>query len=471
MTRFDPALRNMSVVVALGAIMTVLDTTIVNVAVHVLGRDLHTSLSTIQWVLTGYTLALSMTIPVTGWAVDRFGARRLWITSLAVFIAGSVLCGFAWSAVSLIAFRVLQGVGGGLLMPVGQTMLARAAGPDRMGRVMAVVSIPAMLAPALGPVFGGVLLDHLSWRWLFFVNVPVCAAALLLAIRLLPRVDAHRGTAITLDGWGFAMLSPGLAMLVYGLAQAGDGAHLSSPRVFVGLAAGAALLGAFTVRALRRGDRALVDVRLFGSRPFATAVTALLFYSVGMFGVLILVPLYDQTVRGGDALDAGLLTAPLGIGAILSMPLAGRFVDRAGSRLPGIAGVLVVLLGTSAFTLVDSHVAVPLLATAVFVIGLGHGMIIPSLLAGAYKGLPRLSIPNATTAASIMVRVGSALGGAVLAVVLQIALRHADHLAVAFATSFWWALGLTAVSLIPAVLIPRPAPTAADPRAVPIDTA
>src|SRR5262249_31999178 len=152
--RFDAALRNLSLVVAVGAIMTVLDTTIVNVAVNVLGRDLDASLSTIQWVLTGYTLALSMTIPITGWAVQRFGARTMWIISLVLFIAGSVLCCAAWSAESLIVSRVLQGVGGGLLMPVGQMMLARAAGPQRMGRAMAVVSVPAMLAPALGPVLG-----------------------------------------------------------------------------------------------------------------------------------------------------------------------------------------------------------------------------------------------------------------------------------------------------------------------------
>src|SRR5690242_7772500 len=126
-------------------------------SVHVLGRDLHASLSTIQWVITGYTLALSMTIPLTGWATQHFGGRTVWLVALSLFIGGSVLCGLAWSAVSLIVFRVIQGIGGGLLMPVGQTMLARAAGPQRLGRVMAVVSIPAMLAPALGPVFGGAL--------------------------------------------------------------------------------------------------------------------------------------------------------------------------------------------------------------------------------------------------------------------------------------------------------------------------
>ncbi|MFD0883905.1 MFS transporter [Streptosporangium algeriense] len=185
-TRSDLALPAVSITVVLGTIMAMLDATIVNVAIDVLGRDLRVPLGTVQWTVTGYTLALSMTIPVTGWAIGRFGAKTTWITSLVLFGAGSVLCGAAWSVGALIAFRVLQGIGGGLLMPIAQTLLTRAAGPERLGRVMAVISIPSMLAPVLGPLLGGVLVDHLSWRWMFYVNVPVCVAALLPAVRLLP---------------------------------------------------------------------------------------------------------------------------------------------------------------------------------------------------------------------------------------------------------------------------------------------
>ncbi|MEW9533513.1 MDR family MFS transporter [Microbispora sp. NPDC049125] len=468
-TEFDPALRKTSLVVALGAIMTVLDTTIVNVAVTVLGRDLHSSLATIQWVITGYTLALSMTIPITGWAVERFGAKTMWITSLVLFVGGSVLCGMAWSAGSLIAFRLVQGVGGGLLMPIGQTMLARAAGPARMGRAMAVIAIPAMLAPALGPVLGGLLLDHLAWRWMFYVNVPVCAAALLLAARLLPP-DGERATAGRLDTLGLALLSPGLAALVYGLAQAGEGAGPGDARVVWGVAGGLALLAAFVVHSLRSGDRALVNVRLFADRAFGTSAGALLFYSVGMFGMLILVPLYDQVVRGGGTLDAGLLVAPLGVGAILTMPVAGRVTDRYGPKAPGIAGIACVLAGTFAFTLAGASTSLPFLAAALFVVGLGHGLIVPSLTAGAYSGLLPAAIPSATTAATIVIRVASALGSAVLAIVLQILIRsgvpgsggtlagaagHPGALADAFAGSFRWAFALLALCLIPALFVPR----------------
>jgi EmrB/QacA subfamily drug resistance transporter len=407
-----------------------------------------------------------MTIPITGWAVRRFGSRTLWLTSLGLFIAGSVLCGLAWSPLSLIAFRVLQGIGGGLLMPVGQTMLARAAGPERMGRVMAVVSIPAMLAPALGPVFGGWLLHEVSWRWMFFINVPVCAVALAMAVRLLPPDPAEGRGDARLDVLGLALLSPGLAALVYGLSQAGGTGNLGNARVLVGLVAGAVLLAAFAVHALRRRERALVDLRLFADRGFGMASAALFFYCVAMFGVMILLPLYDQIVRGGDTLDAGVLIAPLGAGAILTMLIAGRLTDRVGARVPAVAGVLLVLAGTAWLTTADAHTGRALLLATVFVIGLGHGLVTPSIMAAAYVRLPRTAIPAATTGATIVVRVGAALGAAVLAIVLQLRSPSADalltasgdRLAPAFAGSFWCAFAIAAVAVLPALLLPRPAP-------------
>ncbi|MFC4589495.1 MDR family MFS transporter [Sphaerisporangium corydalis] len=472
-TGFDPALKRMALVVALGAIMTILDTTIVNVAINTLGRDFDTSLSTIQWVITGYTLALSMTIPITGWVVERFGAKTMWLTSLTLFIAGSLLCGIAWSAPSLIAFRVVQGIGGGLLMPVGQSMLAREAGPQRMGRAMAVIAVPGMLAPVLGPVLGGGILDHLAWRWLFYVNVPFCAIALLLAIRLLPK-DEDRRADSRLDGVGLALLSPGLAATVYGLSQVGEGDGLTGAGALAGLGAGLVLIVSFVVWSLRRGERALLDLRVFRYRGFLLAVGTLVLYSAAIFGVLVLTPLYYQIMRGASALDAGLLLAPLGVGAIITMPLAGRFTDRLGSRGIGMTGVAVATAGTLALTQIDAATAVPVLAVALFVVGLGHGLILPSMSAAFYQGMPKTSIPAATTVSNIAIRVASSLGVAMLAVVLQIRLRSgvpgsdgtladaaahgadaAGAVTQAFSGSFWWAVALGALALVPATLIPR----------------
>src|SRR5437868_2127664 len=174
-------------VVVVGAIMAILDVTVVNVAINDLAREFETPLSTIQWVATGYTLALATVIPLTGWASARFGTKRLYMISIGLFVGGSMLAGFAWSAESLIAFRVLQGLGGGMIMPAGMTILTQAAGPRRVGQVMSVVGIPMLLGPILGPILGGYLVDEVSWRWIFFINLPIGILALFMAGTILQR--------------------------------------------------------------------------------------------------------------------------------------------------------------------------------------------------------------------------------------------------------------------------------------------
>jgi EmrB/QacA subfamily drug resistance transporter len=471
----DPQLRKLALVILFGTIMTVLDTTIVNVALNDLGRDLHSSLSTIQWVITGYTLALSMTIPLTGWAVRRFGGRTVWLVSLVLFGAGSVLCGLAWSVPALIAFRVLQGIGGGALMPVGQTMLAQAAGPNRMGRVMAFIAVPAMLAPVLGPVLGGVILDNLAWRWLFFVNIPVCVIAVALAVRFLPK-GAHRpDVAVRLDTLGLLLFSPGLAALVYGLSEAGNGAGLASVKVVASVAVGAVLLLAGVLHAVRRAGQALIDVRLFRRRSFAVPVGAFFFYGIGLFGAMILLPLFFQLVHGASSLEAGLRVAPLGLGAIGTMTISGRLSDRYEPRIIAGGGVLTVVLGLLACTQVTASTSTVLLAVVVFVIGLGHGLTMPPLMAAAYRGLDRSEAPAASTASNVVLRVGTAIGPALLAVALQSAIRDrvpgasgsladasravangaANQIAQAFGTGFWWATAAGVIALVLVLTIPK----------------
>jgi EmrB/QacA subfamily drug resistance transporter len=465
-------------VVVVGTIMAILDATIVNVAIPTLGRELHATISTIQWVATGYLLAFASVIPLTGWASGRFGARRVWIAALLLFMTGSVLAGSAWSVEALIGSRVVQGLGGGLLMPVGQTILAQAAGPQRMGRVMSVVGVPMLLAPIFGPVIGGALLDQASWRWIFFVNLPVGVAAVLLAWRLLPATPA--GGRGGLDLPGLALLPPGIAILVYGLSEAGGGGFGSAPAL-AGIAAGASLLAAFVLHARRRGERALLDVSLFARPGFAAAAATNLLVGVALFGALILLPLYFQLVRGESPLATGLLLAPQGLGAAVAMPVAGRLTDRIGARRVIPAGILLALAGTAAYTKIAAGTSYVFLAVALFVIGLGLGGTVMPSMAVAYQSVPGAAVAHATSAVNVIQRIAGSVGTALLAVVLQRSIesrlpaaggiarlaglsedaraRVAPALADGFGASFRVAAVLVAAALVPALLLPalRPA--------------
>jgi EmrB/QacA subfamily drug resistance transporter len=469
-------------VVVLGMLLAILDATIVNVAVPTLGDEFKTSISTIQWVMTGYLLAFASVIPLSGWASERFGARRVWIGSLLLFLAGSTLAGTAWSIDSLIAFRVVQGFGAGLIMPVGQTILARAAGPQRIGRVMSVIGIPMLLGPIFGPVIGGAIVDQVSWRWIFFVNVPVGLAALLLAWRLLPAQPTRDGGK--LDALGLALLSPGLALFVYGMSEAGATGDFGSGRALGGIVLGLALVAAFVGHASRRGRQALVDVTLFARRGFAAAAGATLFIGIALFGALILLPLYYQLVRGESPLTTGLLLMPQGLAAAVAMPIAGRLTDEVGARVVIPAGIGLALVGLAAFTQVGADTSYALLAAALFVIGLGLGSTIMPSMAVAYQAVPREAVAQATSSINVIQRIAGSVGTALLAVVLQRAIasslpgadggigslaalsaderaRVAPALADAFGTTFWVAFGLVAAAVVPALLLPRTRRTAA----------
>lgn len=469
----DRKLFGLGAVVVVGTVLSILDSTIVNVATRTLGQQFHTSISTIQWVLTGYLLGFAAVIPVTGWASNRFGAKRVWIGALALFLAGSALAGAAWSVESLIAFRVLQGVGGGLILPVGQAILAQAAGPQRMGRVMSMIGLPLLMSSVAGPIIGGLIVSTVSWRWIFFVNLPVGAVAIILAVRLLPAVDPR--PADRLDLRGLLLISAGVAMFTYGMSEAGV-SGFGNVRSLGFLVTGAALIGLYAVHAVARKGRALIDLALFRRRGFATAVLTNLLIAVALFGMLVLVPLYWQLVRGQDALGTGLLLVPQALGAAAAMPLAGRVTDRAGAGVVVPVGIGLAMLGTLAYTQIAADTSYLMLAAALFVIGLGLGATITPSMAAAYQSLPRSEVPAATSALHTIQRLGASVGTAVLAVVLQRAitadvpavdggalgpLAPADRervsvaLAHAFGSTFWVALALIAIAMVPALLMPR----------------
>jgi EmrB/QacA subfamily drug resistance transporter len=427
----------------------------VNVALATLSRELHATISEIQWVVTGYMLSLAAVIPITGWAAKRFGAKRVYILSLALFTAGSALCGLATDTTQLIIFRVLQGVGGGMILPLGQLMLAEAAGPKRMGRVMSVVAIPMMLAPILGPTLGGLIVQNMSWRWIFYVNVPIGVIGVIAALRVLPKVKP--GPVERLDAKGLALMATGLPLLTYGLAEVGVTGGFSSPKVIVPFVLGIVLVAAFVMHALRVPNP-LLDVRLYRRPTFSSASFAMFCLGAALFGGMILLPLYWQGVRFESVVDTGLLTAPQGLGAAFAMPIAGKLTDRMGGGPLALFGVTLCTVATIPFALIGAHTSILYLSVAMFIRGIGIGFGFMPAMAAAFASLKRSELASATPQLNVLQRVGGSIGTAVLAVVLQRSLTGVHTLsgaAHAYGTAFWASAGLSALAIIPCVILLR----------------
>jgi EmrB/QacA subfamily drug resistance transporter len=403
---------------------------------------------------------------------ERYGAKRVWMISVALFGLGSALCGLAWSSESLIFFRVLQGFGGGMIMPVGMSLMTQTAGPQRVGRVMSVIGVPILLGPILGPVIGGLIVDSVSWRWIFFVNIPIAGVALAMAARLL-HADAGRADAGRFDWIGLLLLSPGLAGIVFGLSETETHGGIGAPIAWGPIAAGVVLVALFVLHA-RRAERPLIDVRLFRSVGFSASAATTFLLGGALFGALIILPLYYQVARGESALTAGLLMAPQGLGAAMAMPIAGRLTDRVGGGRVALVGLVVMTLGTIPFAFIDAHTSYGLLGGLLVVRGIGMGATMMPAMAAAYATLERNEVPRATSALNVMQRIGGSLGAALLAVVLQhqltlglgggaggtlgrvpeqLRVRIEEPLAAAFAHTFWWAVGLNVVALVPATVL------------------
>lgn len=470
--RLEPALIKVGVVVVLGTIMSILDTTIVAVALHTLSGDFRVNFSTIQWVTTGYLLSLAVVIPVSGWAIHRIGAKPVYMVSLALFVLGSILCGFAWSATSLIFFRVLQGLGGGMIMPVGQSIMARAAGPHRMGRVMGIIGVPQLLGPILGPVIGGLIVSNTSWRWIFFVNVPIGILALWLAKDFLPK--SERDNQHRFDLLGFLLLSPGLVLVVFGLSQVANEGGFRGASVWDTLIGGLVLVALFVLRSTKALEP-LIDMRLFKDRTFSVASIGIFLTGATLYGTMFLLPLYYQVDRGDAAWKAGLMMAPQGIGAAIVMRYAGSLSDRKGPRYVAAFGMALLALGTFFYTGVSATSSYYFLGLALFVRGIGLGFGMMPVFAASYRNLTHQNVPKATSATNIIRQIGGSLGVAVFAVVLQtqIAQRFPrtgaqlqaglitptandlQKIATAFGHSFWWSFGTCALGIVPALFLPK----------------
>ena len=484
--KIDGAILRVAGVMVLGGIMSILDITVVNVALPTFQTDFGTvnepiAYSHVAWTVTAYTLALATVIPLTGWAADRFGTKRLYLVAIGLFTAGSVLCAMASSIDMLIAFRVAQGLGGGMLMPLGMTIMTKAAGPNRIGRLMAILGVPLLLGPILGPILGGWLIDNASWHWIFLINAPIGVVAFVYAYIVLPSDSPEPSESF--DFLGVLLLSPGLALFLFGISSLpAKGGELTAPRVWVSMLAGVLLMLAFVWHAFRP-EYPLLDLRLFKNRNFTVSTIAMFLFAVAFFGGILLVPTYFQQVRGESTLDAGLLIAPQGIGAILTMPIAGALVDRypIGRIVP--FGIVLIAIGMFGFTQIEADTSYGLLIGLLFVMGLGMGATMMPLFTSALKTLTNHEVARGSTLLNITQQIASSVGVAVISVMLTNRLQDsplalpaiaaqqdpevADQMgpaavaeglaeaAGAFADTYWLAFALVLLTFVPVCFLPR----------------
>ncbi|MFI5954573.1 DHA2 family efflux MFS transporter permease subunit [Cryptosporangium sp. NPDC051539] len=484
--KITPDILKVAGVVVLGAIMSILDITVVNVALPTFQTEFGTvdaplDYARVAWTVTGYTLALATVIPLTGWAADRFGTKRLYMTAIALFTIGSALCAAAWNIEALIGFRVLQGLGGGMLMPLGMTIMTRAAGPKRMGRLMAILGVPMLLGPIGGPILGGWLIDAASWHWIFLINVPIGIGALIYSYVVLPADAAQPSESF--DFIGMLMMSPGLALFLYGVSSIPGEGSVTANKVWIPALIGILLIVSFVIYSFKP-KHPLLDLRLFRNRNLAVSITTMFLFAVAFFGGLLLVPTYFQQIRGESVLMAGLLVAPQGLGAMVTMPIAGTLSDKipVGRIVPfGLVAIVIAMFGLTQITATTSY---GVLILWLFIMGLGMGMTMMPIMTSALKTLTNHEVARGSTLLNITQQIASSVGVALMSVLLTNGLKDGklalpaiaaqrdprvaeqiggpgavakglSEAADAFAHVYWVAAGLTVLTLVAAFFLPR----------------
>lgn len=398
----------------LGLVMQILDVTILNVALATLGREFGVTAATLQWVLTSYMISLAVFIPSSGWIADRFGSKRTFLFAVVTFTLASMLCGASQSIGMLIAARFLQGVGGGMLVPVGQAMLFRAFPPHERAKASAVLSIPITVAPALGPVLGGALVQYVSWRWIFFINLPVGALALVFTLVFLrEEARVHPGR---FDLPGFVLAGGGLAALLFGLDQGSQVGWLQTT-VWVSLGMALLLIGGLVWRELTVAEP-ILDVRLLGGRLFGTGNALLLCMTVAMFGMLFLIPLYLQNLRGVSPMTAGLVLMPQAVAMLVAVQVSSRIYGRVGPRRLVASGIVVFVLVSASMQLIGPTTPIWAVAVRLVLIGFALGTLMNPLQTATFTQIPSELMGHASSMFNVSRQTATALGTAVVATVL-----------------------------------------------------
>jgi EmrB/QacA subfamily drug resistance transporter len=427
----DARLLRIAGVCVLASVMAILDATVVSVAQRTFIAQFETTQAVVAWTMTGYTLALATVIPLTGWAADRFGTKRLFMGSVLFFTLGSLLCAMAPTITLLVAFRVVQGLGGGMLMPLTFTILTREAGPKRLGRLMAVLGIPMLLGPIGGPILGGWLIDTYAWEWIFLINLPIGLLALVLAAVVFPKDEPQ--PAESFDFIGMLLLSPGLAAFLYGVSSIPAHGTVANRQVWIPASIGLVLIVAFMFHALFRADHPLIDLRLFKNRVLALANATMFLFAVAFFGAGLLFPSYFQQLLGQTPMQSGLHLVPQGLGAMATMPIGGRIMDKRGPGYVVLVGISLIAtgMGTFAYGVYHQYPYMPVLLIGLAVMGMGMGCTMMPVSGSAVGTLAPHQVARGSTLINVNQQVAGSIGSALMSVILTSQFNRSEYVAAA----------------------------------------
>jgi len=406
---------SVSIVFVAGMFMSIMDGTIVNVALPTLSRQFNATGTSIDAVVVGYLVSLAIIIPASGWLGDRFGTKRILLSALALFTVSSALCGLATSLPMLIGFRILQGVGGGALTPVGTAILYRTFPPAERVQVARILNIPTVFAPATGPVLGGLLIDKLSWHWIFYVNVPIGIAAFLFGLLFLE--EYRRESVGHFDLAGFTLAGIGLALTMYALSE-GSNYGWTSTSILISGILGLITLVAFVFVELR-STHPILDLRLFSNRSFRTCNLISLFSSAGFLGLLYAAPLFLQQARGVSALASGLTTFPEAVGVLIATQIVTRIYARVGPRRLVIGGLTGVAIAMALMCLIGQNTDLWFMRALMFFTGAGMAFVFTPVQAAAFATISSAETGQASALYNAQRQIGASLGVALLSTVIS----------------------------------------------------
>lgn len=412
-TKISKSTTVIALVIVFGAMAPLLDSTMMNIAINSLVKNLHSNVTTVQWTVTCYLLATGVAVPFSSWFLNKFDGKYVFMAGEVLFGVGSILSAIAPNINFLIAARLVQGFAGGMIMPLLTTLLVQTAGTAVMGQMMATVGLPMILGPLFGPIVGGIIIKFASWRWIFWINVPVVIISILLIIWKMPHYPAQNKAA-KMDFIGILLLIVSSSSIIYSIVKAAHSANFSNQTSLIYIGAGITALILYIVWAVIRKEKAVLPLSLFKFRSFNGSGLGLFISGTVLNGAMLLLPLYFQNVRNMTVLMAALALLPQGIGMLISRKITGDLTDRIGAKFVVLGSVLIAFVGTIPFYWFDQKTAYWIIAIVLLVRGIGAGGIIMPLMADSYTGMDSSQVPAATIGSRIIQNVGSAFGSALI---------------------------------------------------------